>query len=207
MVVTVMKYELRHCANFCQKRSNCGGDISLFQDGGRRHLGFLKLQMFNGRNGPEGQTASSCEISSTSLEPRLRYAIFRYSKWRPLPSYFLQCRIFNRRTRQECRTASKCQISWRSVKPVPRYDDLSIFPRWWPSAILDLWCVCTNDGHLVVFITVQNLVGIDAVVSIICTFLADVNSRSRSLYAIASRSWNPGTRTESVLAQILGLNG
>jgi len=29
----------------------------------------------------------------------------------------------------------------------------------------------THEGHLVVFITVQNLVGIDAVVLIICTFL------------------------------------
>ena len=28
----------------------------------------------------------------------------------------------------------------------------------------------THEGHLVVFITVQNLVGIDAVVLIICTF-------------------------------------
>jgi len=28
----------------------------------------------------------------------------------------------------------------------------------------------THEGHLVVFVTVQNLVGIDAVVLIICTF-------------------------------------
>jgi len=25
--------------------------FSIFQDGGRRHLGFLKFQIFNGRNG------------------------------------------------------------------------------------------------------------------------------------------------------------
>jgi len=31
-------------------------------------------------------------------------------------------------------------------------------------------CGTTHEGHLVVFITVQNLVGIDAVVLIICTF-------------------------------------
>ena len=36
-----------------------------------------------------------------------------------------------------------------------------------------IWNACvgtTHEGHLVVFITVQNLVGIDAVVLIICTF-------------------------------------
>ena len=27
------------------------GNFSIFQDGSRRHLGFLKFQIFNGRNG------------------------------------------------------------------------------------------------------------------------------------------------------------
>jgi len=30
------------------------GDISMFQDGGRRHLGFLKCPIFHGRKGQEG---------------------------------------------------------------------------------------------------------------------------------------------------------
>jgi len=52
-----------------------------------------------------------------------------------------------------------------------RCGDFSIFPRWRPSAILDLLCDrTTHEGHLVVFINVQNLVGIDAVVLIICMF-------------------------------------
>jgi len=34
----------------------------VLQHGGRRHLGFLKLENFNGRNGKEVQTASSCHI-------------------------------------------------------------------------------------------------------------------------------------------------
>ena len=54
-----------------------------------------------------------------------------------------------------------------------RGGDFSIFPRWRPSAILDLLCVCvrtTYEGYLVVFIAVQNLVSIDAVVLIICLF-------------------------------------
>ena len=33
-----------------------------FQDGGRRRLGFLKFQIFNGRNGQEGRSASPCQI-------------------------------------------------------------------------------------------------------------------------------------------------
>jgi len=52
------------------------------------------------------------------------------------------------------------------------YNDFSIFPRWRPSAILDLLCVCSDhhEGHLVVFIAVHNLAGIDVVVLIICMF-------------------------------------
>jgi len=45
-IQTVKKDELRHCAKFCQNRSN-RGYFSIFQDGGRRHLGFLKFQNFN----------------------------------------------------------------------------------------------------------------------------------------------------------------
>jgi len=39
-----------------------------------------------------------------------------------------------------------------------------------PSWICNVCAGTTHEGHLVVFITVQNVVGIDAVVLIICTF-------------------------------------
>jgi len=39
-----------------------------------------------------------------------------------------------------------------------------------PSWICDACFQTTHEGHLVVFITAQNLVGINAVVSIICNF-------------------------------------
>jgi len=55
-------------------------DFSIFQDGGRRHLGFSKFKFFNGRNGQEDQTASLCQILSKSLEPRPRYGDFRFFK-------------------------------------------------------------------------------------------------------------------------------
>ena len=39
-----------------------------------------------------------------------------------------------------------------------------------PSWICNACVGTTHEGHLVIFITVQNLVGIDAVILIICTF-------------------------------------
>jgi len=80
---------------------------------------------------------------------------------------FFKFEIFNYRTAQEGRTASLCQIWSKSVKPRPRYGDFSIFfqdggrpPSW-----ICYVCVRTShEGHLVVFIAVQNLVGIDAIV-------------------------------------------
>jgi len=41
--------------------------FSIFQDGGRRRLGFLKFKIFNGQDGQEGRTASACQISSNRL--------------------------------------------------------------------------------------------------------------------------------------------
>jgi len=67
--------------------------------------------------------------------------------------------------------ASACQISSRSVKPLLRYGDFYFFVQdsgRLPSWICDARVWTTNEGHLVVFITVQNLVGIDRVVLIVC---------------------------------------
>ena len=44
---------------------------------------------------------------------------------------------------------SPCEIWSRSVKPGPRYGDFWIFPRWRPSAILDLLCVCSDHPRRV----------------------------------------------------------
>jgi len=56
----VKRVELRNHAKFCRNRSNRGRDIAIFanfQDGGRRHVEFLKFQIFNGRKGQEGRSA------------------------------------------------------------------------------------------------------------------------------------------------------
>jgi len=49
MVGTVKTIELCHCAKCRRNRSNLGRDIAIFQDGGSRHIGFLKFLIFNGR--------------------------------------------------------------------------------------------------------------------------------------------------------------
>ena len=64
----IISVELRHHATFRDDRSNQCRDISISD--------FLKFQFFNGRNGPEGRTASACQILSKSLEPRQRHVDF-----------------------------------------------------------------------------------------------------------------------------------
>ena len=76
MIGTDKKVELCHRAKFRRNRLNCSRYVAIFQffkDGGRRHLGFSKFQIFNGRKVQEGPTASLCQISSKSLKTRPRY--------------------------------------------------------------------------------------------------------------------------------------
>jgi len=108
-----------------------------------------------------------------AVKPWPRYddfSIFQYGGLHRLG--FSKYLTFRFRKRQKAQNASRCQTSWRSVKPLLRYGNFSIFPRWWSSAILDLWCVLrtTHERHLVVFITAQNLVRFDSVALIICMF-------------------------------------
>jgi len=74
--------------------------------------------------------------------------------------------------RQDGRTASSCQSSSKSLEPQLRYSDIDFFKDGGrpPSWICVAYVGTTHEGHLVVCITVQNLVGIDAVFLIICTF-------------------------------------
>ena len=51
-------------------------DFAIFQDGGRRYVGFLKFQIFNGRKGQESRSASVWQISSKSLELQPWYGDF-----------------------------------------------------------------------------------------------------------------------------------
>jgi len=107
------------------------------------------------------------EVSQTAAEI-WRFFDFQHGGCRHL--VFLKLQIFNSRDAQEGRDASPCQIWSKSVKPRPRYGHFSIFKDGGrPSSWICYVCVrITHEGHLVVFIAVQNLVAIDAVVLIIC---------------------------------------
>ena len=101
------------------------GDFSIFQDGGRRHLGFLIFLIFNGGNGQECRTTLLCQILSKSLEPRSRYRnvwIFKMAA-----DVILDFKIFNGRTRQEGRTTSVCQISTKSLQSRTTCGDFLLF--------------------------------------------------------------------------------
>ena len=95
----------------------------------------------------------------------------RHQAHKPVKSATTGAR-FSKRNGQEGQTASACQISWRQVQPSPRYGDFRFFqdgdrpPSW----ICHVRVLTTHEGHLLDFITVQDLVLIDAVVSIICKF-------------------------------------
>jgi len=77
-------------------------------------------------------------------------------------------RNFNSRYVFERQLESSCQ----SVKPLWRYNHYSISqdggrpPSW--ICYTPVWT--THEQHLVVFVTAQNLVGIGAVVSVLCNF-------------------------------------
>jgi len=150
----------------------------IFQDGGCRHLEFLKCQNFKGPDGQEVRNASSCRISSKSVKPRPRYGYFRFFKM--AAAAMLDFRNFKFLTVGTLKRVELHRHAKFYRNRPNRGWDMVIFrffqdggcpPSWICSA-----CVgTTHEGHLVVFITLQNLVAIDAVVLIICTFLANVN--------------------------------
>jgi len=52
------------------------GDFSITQDGGRRYLGILNLEIFNGWTREKCRTASPCQITRRSVKPLRRYRAF-----------------------------------------------------------------------------------------------------------------------------------
>jgi len=104
---------------------------------------------------PHGWSSlSTCAIMLT-IQPRLAHTRCHENK------RILKVEIFNTWTCSESRYASTCQILCLSVELLRRYGQFSI-------CITCIWT--THEEHLLVFVTVQNLVGMGAVVSIICQF-------------------------------------
>ena len=73
------------------------------------------------------------------------WRFFNFTRWRRRHLGFSKFDIFNGRTAEEGRTASPCQTWSKSIELRPRYGYFfQIFPRWRPSAILDLLCMCSD---------------------------------------------------------------
>ena len=90
---------------------------------------FSKFQIFNGRNGQEGQRVSQCQISRRSLKPLPKCgAISIFHNGGRHHVRFLKFLIFSSRLAEQGRNASPCKILWHSVKSLPRYGNFSIFP-------------------------------------------------------------------------------
>ena len=116
------------------------------------------------------QTCQSCASGAISSLAISRFWIFQDGGSHNLG--YLKFYIFNDPNGQEGRTASLRHILSKSLKPRRRYVSFRFFQDGGrpPSWICNACVGTTHEWHLVVFITVQNLVGIDAVVSITCTF-------------------------------------
>jgi len=74
MVCAVKGHILHQRTKFHKDRY---GDIAIFvifQDGGRRHFGFSKIQHFNDRSAVRGQYASMSQILSKSVKRLQRYS-------------------------------------------------------------------------------------------------------------------------------------
>jgi len=144
------------------------------QYGGRLPYWIFRSSNFQLSAGGEGQYAASSQISRRSIIPFPRYrsfSIFKMAAVRHLG--FLKLRIFNGRWGGQTNLHHLAKYRGDRSNRCGGNNDFS-FSIWRPSAI---WICCagywtTHEGRLMVFITVQNLVRIDEVVSIICTFLA-----------------------------------
>jgi len=101
---------------------------SIFQDGGRRHLGLSNSQNFIGCRCLEGPCISLYQISSKSVVPFQRYcdlSNFKIGRRRHLG--FLKSRNFTGYWGPKGRDASACQILSKLVVPLRRYCDFSNF--------------------------------------------------------------------------------
>jgi len=79
MAHRVRNVKMRKRAKFRGKRPEHDRDIAFFSNfkmAAVRHIGFLKVQNFSGRQGYEGEHSSSCKISWQSVKPLPRYGNF-----------------------------------------------------------------------------------------------------------------------------------
>jgi len=149
------------------------GRFWFFKMAAVRHLGFLKAGNFNCPYPSKFQNASPCQILCRSVKALRRYGRFQMFKMAAVRHLgFSKVANFNCSYPSEGQNASSCQILCRSVKVLQRYGRFRFFKM---AAVRHLGFVIRlfeppTKCILVVSITVQNLVWIGAVVSIICKF-------------------------------------
>jgi len=155
--------KIRHRAKFCADWLNHCRDmaISFFQDGGRRHLGFLKCRNFRGGKVLDGQNASPCQISRHRPNRCWDMAIFLFFKMATAAIFDFQNveilgvgRLKTAKMRHHAKfRGDRSNRCW----------DMTIFLFFQdgghpPSWICDQRIWTTHEELLMVFITVQNLV-------------------------------------------------
>jgi len=57
-------------------------NLTILQNGSRRHLEFSEIQVFNGGCARGTHSVSSYRISLISVNPLLRWQFFDFSRWR-----------------------------------------------------------------------------------------------------------------------------
>jgi len=142
-----------------------------------RHLGLLKYRFLDiGRRvDPGGLDAPPCQISSMLVNPWLRSEILKFFRsLKMAAAAILNFKNHSTVWHRDGSVVLKCiyHISSKSVNGLQKYHDFSIFSSWRPPpswiCLGLVWT--THEKYLMVFITVQNLVAIDALVSIIWKF-------------------------------------
>jgi len=145
-------------------------DLTVFKMAAVRHLGFAKFEFFNG-----------LAVKGYILHQRTKFHKDRSNRYRDIAIFvifqdggcrhfgFSKIRNFNDISAVRGQYASLYQILSKSVKRLQRYSDITVFfqnggrpPSWICWAPIGT----THDECLLVSIVLQNLVEIDALVSI-----------------------------------------
>ena len=157
----------------CVNRYCSTADFPFFKMAAVHHLGFLEDGNINFRSHSEAQYASPYQISRRSVKPFQRYgrfSIFQDGGRRHLG--FWKFQIFNGCDAQEVELRLSAKFCRNRSN---RGWDMAIFAIFQNGGRPPSWIGLTRVGttheeYLVVFVTLQNLVVIGAVISTVCKF-------------------------------------
>ena len=172
-VGAVQRVELHHCAEFRQNRPNCSWDMAIFRFFKMAVAAILDIWNLTVVAVKMFEMLHHAKFGQNQLNRGWDMAIIRFFKMAAVA--ILDFENFKFLTvRAVKRVELHHRAKFRQNRPKCGWD-ITIFRFFQdggrpPSWICDACVGTTHEGHLVVFITVQNLVGIDAVVLKICTF-------------------------------------